>query len=139
MITDRPRPTTAAPRPAPMRGRDRTGSFAAAAPPALGLVVASPAVLSALSGSIDAIDAFIVVAVCVSAACVLSAVGLKVAGTLAPTTSPTTSASATSAPSTSTPGGPVALGRIEPARVPASEAIPGTPPPPVPDMEGPLT
>jgi hypothetical protein len=123
-----------------MRRRDRTGSFAAAAPPALGLVVASPAVLSALSGSIDAIDAFIVVAVCVSAACVLSTVGLKVAGTLAPaTTSPTTSAGAPSAPSTSTTGGPVALGRIEPARVPASEAIPGTPPPPVPDMEGPLT
>ena len=121
---------TAGPRrgaPAARRSRQRPSPLHSVAPPALALLVSSPAIVAALNGSTDPIHAFTIVAVSLTAAWILSAVGVKVADAVparvsAPRRTP---ADAT----TEDAGGPVALGRIEPIQVPAADAIPGTPPP----------
>ena len=105
------------------------------APPALALVVSSPAIVAAVNGSTDPINALTIVAVSLVAAWVLSALGAKVAVAVPARVDQQRSASME--PDSAGDAGPVALGRIEPAQVPASEAIPGTPPPSS-DVEGQL-
>ena len=143
----RTRPRSRSGRPAPahprtrgavlvgQRSRPRPSSLHSVAPPALALLVSSPAIVAALNGSTDPIHALTIVAVSLVAAWVLSAVGVKVADAVP--------ARVTQHPAPPVDGGSdhgaaaVALGRIEPIQVPAADAIPGTPPPPS-DVEGQL-
>jgi hypothetical protein len=121
--------------PAARRGRSRRpGPLHSVVPPALALLVSSPAIVAGLDGSGDPILALTIVAAALVAAWTVSALGWKVADAM-PTGVPSGRAGL---PPTggADRSGQVALGRIEPAKVPASEAIPGTPPPPSSDMEG---
>lgn len=115
----------------PARRNDR-GALHTAVPPALALVVSSPAIVSGLSGTADPIQVLTVVAVSLSVIWVLFAVmahlGSRPQRVPVRVERPTTHAA---------DAGSTALGRIEPVRVPASEAIPGDPPPTSP-TEGPL-
>lgn len=131
-------PTTAGRRGAPAgarRNRPRPSPLYSAAPPALALLVSSPAIVAALNRSTDPIHAFTIVAVSLTAAWVLSAVGVKVADAV-PARVDEQRRAPTPAATEDGPG-QVALGRIEPIQVPASDAIPGTPPPSS-ETEGPL-
>lgn len=130
-------PTTAGRRGAPAGARPnrpRPSPLYSAAPPALALLVSSPAIVAALNGSTDPIHAFTIVAVSLTAAWVLSAVGVKVADAVPARVDEQRRAPT---PAAEDAPGPVALGRIEPIQVPASDAIPGTPPPSS-ETEGPL-
>ena len=144
MSRTRPRARRGAPSPAvtrthaassARRGRPRPSPLHSVAPPALALLVSSPAIVAALNGSTDPINAFTIVAVSLVAAWVLSAVGVKVADAVPARIDEQRNAAVDL--SASDDVGPVALGRIEPTQVPASEAIPGTPPPSS-DTEGQL-
>jgi len=131
-------PTTTGPRRAAQgarRNRPRPSPLHSVAPPALALLVSSPAIVAALNGSTDPINAFTIVAVSLTAAWVLSALGVKVADAVPARVVDQQRAQVD--PTAEEGTGPVALGRIEPIQVPASDAIPGTPPP-TSEMEGQL-
>lgn len=121
---------------------DRHGTFLALVPPGLALLVASPAISSGLSGRLDPMTTVAVVAVALSLAWIASAAWVRagrpqVARTSAAARSE--AASSTTAPATEAASAAgVSLGRIEPVRVPAAEALPGTPPDTASEMEGPI-
>ena len=134
----RRRSATPAPdrRPAPAaRSRQRRPrAVHSVAPPAVALVISSPAIVAGLTGTTEPLNAFAIVVVALTASWVLSAVGVKVADTVPARIGAPPARSLDTGPTT----GAVALGRIEPVRVPADQAIPGTPPVPSSDTEGPL-
>ena len=121
--------------PGTRRSRPRPSPLHSVAPPALALLVSSPAIVAGLNGSTDPIHALTIVAVSLVAAWVLSALGVKVADAAPARVAqqPDPPADAGSAQGAAA----VPLGRIEPIQVPAADAIPGTPPPPS-DVEGQL-
>lgn len=114
------------------RTHPQRSSLQAVAPPLLALVVSSPAIVSGLSGSTAPLDVFTVVAVSMSAVWILFA-----AATHLSRRAPAAHSEPTEASEAHRAAG-VPIGRIEPVRIPASEAIAGTPPP-TSSMEGPIT
>ena len=82
----RRRSATPAPdrRPAPAaRSRQRRPSAVhSVAPPAVALVISSPAIVAGLTGTTEPLNAFAIVVVALTASWVLSAVGVKVADTV---------------------------------------------------------
>jgi len=118
------------------RRTDR-GALHVIAPPLLALVVSSPAIVSGLTGTADPLQVVTVVAVSLAAMWLLLA-ALAHLGRRAPQRAvvPVRNRNADHAAGAAR-SGPVPLARIDPVRAPASEAIPGDPPPD-PTTEGPL-
>ncbi len=114
------------------RRRSDRGTLQAAAPPVLALVVSSPAILAGLAGTADPLQVLTVVAVSLATMWLLLA-ALAQLGRRRPEPATVPVRTTDDRPAS----GAAHLGRIEPVQVPASEAIPGDPPP-TPATEGPL-